>query len=332
MLLDGGMELVATAGSRPAAFGSAWLWAPVFGIGLAAVLAGPLPPGGVTDLARPAALRLLAGEFALGWTELAALALVAGWMLAKPLCVVGAILLLEFRFSAGAAPKDHLFAWAGQTISLGFFIGLATLFSLLDLFPQPLIRVGEAGGTAALLLLSVPAFLISLLIADLFGYWVHRAMHRFAWLWRFHALHHSFEIDVLRSFGHPVDHVLSILFIGVPTALLIGTSQEQLYLIVALTSLQAQITHTRLPIHFGPLGGRLLCDNRYHFIHHSLDPAHYNKNFADRFPVLDMLFGTYAAPGDGLVATGLPDRTPPRTLGQYLTVRLPERVSEAQAR
>jgi sterol desaturase/sphingolipid hydroxylase (fatty acid hydroxylase superfamily) len=325
------MELATMARMRPAAFGSAWLWVPVFGAGLAAVLAGHLPPGGAPDLARAAAHRMIAGDFALDPAALGALAFTAGWIVLQPLAVIGAILWLEFRFSPGAGGRNHLLAWAMQTISLALLLGALSACALFGLFPAPLIRVGEARGVAALLLVSVPAFLLSMLAVDFFGYWLHRAQHRLAFLWRFHRLHHSFEVDVLHSVSHPVDHLLYVPLVAFPTALLIGVSQEQLFLLVAFYSIQGQINHTRLPIHLGPLGGTLLCDNRYHFIHHSLDPAHRDKNFADRFPVLDMLFGTYAPRGEGLAATGLAREAPPASLGDYLLARLPGRADGAGA-
>ena len=81
-----------------------------------------------------------------------------------------------------------------------------------------------------------------------------------------------------------------------------------------------------IPIHLGPLGDWLLCDKRYHFIHHSIDPEHHNKNFAERFPVLDMMFGTHHPGGTGTNAVGLADRAPPQRLGEYLTVKLQPRM------
>ena len=35
--------------------------------------------------------------------------------------------------------------------------------------------------------------LVALLLGDLCVYWFHRACHRFEWLWRIHAVHHSSE-------------------------------------------------------------------------------------------------------------------------------------------
>jgi sterol desaturase/sphingolipid hydroxylase (fatty acid hydroxylase superfamily) len=320
------MEIATGARPKPAAYRMLWLWGPVFGIGLAAMLTSFYPPGLDPDAAKAAGVRLLHRDVTIGWWDYAALAYAGAWIVAKPLAVIGAIQWLEFRFAPAASPKNRLGAWAAQAVTLAFPLGIVAVLSLLHLLPAPLIRVGPATGTAALLLVTLPLFIVSLLVADFFSYWAHRAMHRFAFLWRFHAIHHSVEVDVLHNIGHPLELSLLILFVTVPTTFLIGVSQEQLYLLIGFTSLQGHINHTRLPIHLGPLGGTLLCDNRYHFLHHSLDPAHFDKNFAPRFPLFDMLFGTYCPPTGALVPTGHPDRAPPRTLGQYLTARLPGRA------
>src|SRR5258708_12639252 len=44
-----------------------------------------------------------------------------------------------------------------------------------------------------------------------------------------------------------------------------------------------------------------------HRVHHSINPADYNTNFAGAFPVWDILFGTYRAVRSGeFPATGVP--------------------------
>jgi sterol desaturase/sphingolipid hydroxylase (fatty acid hydroxylase superfamily) len=40
----------------------------------------------------------------------------------------------------------------------------------------------------------------------------------------------------------------------------------------------------------------LWCSPQVHRIHHSLEPQHFDKNFAFVFPLWDVLFGTYCPP------------------------------------
>jgi sterol desaturase/sphingolipid hydroxylase (fatty acid hydroxylase superfamily) len=164
----------------------------------------------------------------------------------------------------------------------------------IDLPFGPLLDFAGPASSSALRMLEMSLlFLLSLLVADFFQYWVHRGYHRFALLWRFHAVHHApRHLGVLRNFEHPVEAVFSWFLIAVPANLVIaGVDSSQLDLIAAFFLVQSDLVHTRARIHLGPFG-RLLADNRYHFIHHSRDPAHFNTNFAAIFPLLDRLFGT----------------------------------------
>ncbi len=53
---------------------------------------------------------------------------------------------------------------------------------------------------------------------------------------------------------------------------------------------------------------KILVTPQVHRIHHSTEPAHHNRNFADLFPVLDIIFGTYEKPAKGEFAgTGIDD-------------------------
>ena len=299
-----------------------WLWVPVLGLGLAGVLAGPLPPGGLDALAKPAAARILHGSLDVGTMEVLAIAAVTGWMVLKPLAVIGAVLLLELRFNPPPRRRNLVLVWIAQACAVSIFVVAAPVINFGWRFlPTPLLNVHAAGSTVSLLFIQVPAFCLSLIIGGFFGYWFHRACHHFPLLWRFHSLHHSFELDALHNITHPVESVLGVLFISAPTALLIGVTSDQLVIITAFVYIQGYINHSRLPISFGPFRF-LLNDNRYHFIHHSLDPAHFDKNFSN-VPIWDVVFGTYVPAVRKLIPTGLADRSPPRTLWQYVTVQLP---------
>jgi sterol desaturase/sphingolipid hydroxylase (fatty acid hydroxylase superfamily) len=51
---------------------------------------------------------------------------------------------------------------------------------------------------------------------------------------------------------------------------------------------------------------RVFVTPQMHRIHHSVDPQHYNKNFADALPIFEILFGTYHRPSPAeFPATGL---------------------------
>ena len=67
-------------------------------------------------------------------------------------------------------------------------------------------RLQEAMGSLPWLV----QFLLAVLVADLAEYWIHRALHKVPWLWRFHAIHHSSKaLDwIAGSRAHLVDDLL----------------------------------------------------------------------------------------------------------------------------
>jgi sterol desaturase/sphingolipid hydroxylase (fatty acid hydroxylase superfamily) len=61
---------------------------------------------------------------------------------------------------------------------------------------------------------------------------------------------------------------------------------------------------------------RILVTPQVHRIHHSINPAHHNRNFADIFPIFDILFGTFRRPeAEEFPPTGLGANHPsPRSI------------------
>lgn len=139
---------------------------------------------------------------------------------------------------------------------------------------------------------SVAVFALVFVLSDLVGYFIHRAMHRVPFLWRFHKLHHeATELSWLDAWRqHPVDFVLHGLAVGVPGALL-GASLSSLASVVVLRKAFTTFLHADLRLSFG----LVLASPSFHAVHHSADPREYDTNFAGTFPLWDLLFGSLAA-------------------------------------
>ncbi|HKT14186.1 MAG TPA: sterol desaturase family protein [Allosphingosinicella sp.] len=301
------------------------LYALLFSVGLASLLAGPLIVHPNSALAHEALAHLQRGSLTIGSDAIAALGLVSVAVLLKPLLVVAAISSIEMlvlRRIPGR--KEFLLLWLTQGMFLSITTAVVMTVHRADVLPAPLLS-WDIKTLSPVTLEAVPLFLLMLLLSEFFYYWWHRAQHSIPWLWKFHAVHHSHELDNLHNVVHPVDRIGVMLLVNIPVALIVGVPGEQLYLLAAFIAISDLFVHTTLPIHFGPF--RLLfSDNRYHFVHHSRDPQDYNCNFAARLPICDMLFGTYRAPrGKELPVTGLTDKLPPASLLHYLTARLPAR-------
>lgn len=290
----------------------------IFLVSLGVSLSGPLIVHVHSGAAKAALRDIAAGSFAPRPAELLSLAIAVFTVLVKPLVAVGAIWICELLLNPDARRRGDLgLLWFVQTTFITFGTIISLMMANSGLLPEPLIPV-SSGPQAALSLTALPAFLLFMLISDFFDYWCHRAQHAMPLLWRFHAIHHSHDLDVLHNVVHPVERLLKIFLVAIPTVLLIRPVGDQVYLFAALIGLQGNLSHTRLPIHVGWFRW-LLTDNRYHFVHHSRDPRHHHANFAAGFPLWDYLFGTYRKPPPGLVAeTGLNDRLPPATFREHL--------------
>jgi len=153
-------------------------------------------------------------------------------------------------------------------------------------------------------------------VGDFVYYWFHRLQHRF--FWRFHAVHHSVrEMSGISAFHHISEPLFRFVFYTAPLACF---TQDPFALPVLgwLVALQGYYEHSQTRLNFGPLG-RYLADNRFHRIHHSIRPEHYDKNFGVIVTLWDSLFGTaYMPDKDEWPDTGVADFPEPATIREYL--------------
>lgn len=169
------------------------------------------------------------------------------------------------------------------------------------------------------------AMLIGLLIGDFFAYWFHRIQHRF--LWRYHAVHHSIsDMSAVNSYHHISETFFNTLIIAIPISLITVNYGPTLWIVGVLVWFQGVFLHSPTTINFG-FFRNIVADNRYHRIHHSLEPRHFDKNFAIMFSFWDRLFGTAHAPGrDEWPAVGLTQIAQPQSVREWLD--LPIRYNE----
>ncbi|HYV63577.1 MAG TPA: sterol desaturase family protein, partial [Bryobacteraceae bacterium] len=139
---------------------------------------------------------------------------------------------------------------------------------------------------------------LTILVADLGQYFVHRMFHQVPFLWRFHAVHHSIQtMDwIAGSRSHFFDIVITRGLIMIPLALC-GFSQAALAGYLIFVSFHATFSHTDFRprwIWMEPY----FVTVRYHHWHHAADKNAADVNFAIHFPFIDRLFGTYHLPKD----------------------------------
>ena len=217
-------------------------------------------------------------------------------------------------------PLERLFALRPQRAlrpGVGTDIGYYFLTSLLPnrllAWPLALLAVGlaqlaPAGPfpwlAAQPLWLRLPA---ALLVAELGFYWGHRWMHEVAWLWRFHAIHHSAkQMDwLVNSRAHPLD-LLFMRLCGYVPLYLLGLARpgagrlDWVPLLVALVgSMWGYFIHANLRWRLGWLEQLVSTPAFHHWHHDNTGPAHRHQNYAPMLPWLDRLFGTYHVDRDG---------------------------------
>ena len=171
---------------------------------------------------------------------------------------------------------------------------------------------GAVRPTALPEIASRSAITLTLFLAYELAYWIdHYLSHRVPILWEFHKVHHSANVltplTVFRV--HPVD---SLVFANI-VAIVTGTANGSMNYMFGVTTYQYAITdgnillvlfvhayvhlqHTHLWIPFRGVLGRILQSPAHHQIHHSDNPAHFNKNLGSCLAIWDWLFGTLHIP------------------------------------
>lgn len=237
------------------------------------------------------------------------------------LLVVPVVVALEYLRPIRKTPVAHyLFGfsyWICNTILLAFvgpllltWVAIGTQSVGLGLIDLRFLGLGGLWG-------AVVALLVSTFLSDFFFYWFHRVLHTNKVLWQVHLLHHSDEhMNVLTAHrSHVAETLISPIFIALPMAVLFDLPPVTIGILSVLPFAYQLFAHANLNVHFGPLWWVLISPN-YHRVHHSIEERHWNRNFANWFPIWDVVFGTAYVPAKGeLPATGV-EGVSVKTLGE----------------
>jgi sterol desaturase/sphingolipid hydroxylase (fatty acid hydroxylase superfamily) len=185
--------------------------------------------------------------------------------------------------------------------------------SVATLVPDPLIAAQALSPVLLAFLLWLPT--------DFANYWVHRFYHRWDVIWPLHAVHHSAEVmtPVTTYRQHPLGMVLTTLvqsaIVGLIQGVLLGSlgpgtevamiAGINAFFVLANAGLAA-LHHSHVWLSYGPLVERILISPAQHQIHHSQDPAHFDKNFGNSLALWDWMFCTlYVIRGSENLTFGL---------------------------
>jgi len=182
--------------------------------------------------------------------------------------------------------------------------------------------------------------LLGLTIAEFGLYWAHRLAHEWAWLWRFHAVHHSATRLWVVNTGrfHFVDTAFSVA-LSQPLLYLAGAPTAIYLWVSAVTAFVGILTHCNIEMRFGPIG-YLFNTPGLHRWHHSMDVREGNKNYGENMMIWDLLFGTFFdSPRRPPARIGIPGPMPTDFLGQLFvpftssgSQTLPDMVSSSDGK
>lgn len=235
------------------------------------------------------------------------------------LALIGAIVLehvgpLE-RYSFKDRVSGLMMNGVGMALSFVLVMPFSELWRAIGIAPAVTIPLWDwleplGGGGAAI------QYLVLIIIADFLAYWRHRVEH--VLFWPIHAVHHSpRELHAANSIGHPLQILFSLAFISIPMSLIEMSGPAVPIAVGMIVGMLSYYIHSPIELNFGRFR-RIIVDNRFHRIHHSLEERHFDKNFGICFSVWDYLFGTAYEPGDEWPDVGLADRLPPTNIREFL--------------
>lgn len=210
-------------------------------------------------------------------------------------------------------------AVVGRILSLVMVVGVAAnwaaenRFGLLNLTDWPLLV--EAA--------------FAFIILD-FAVWLqHLAMHRFAFLWRMHKVHHSDrDLDATTALRfHPFELIVSTLYKSAWVALL-GVPVLVALAFELWLNANALFNHSniRLPSRLDKIIRFFIVTPDMHLVHHSSIVSEQRRNYGFALTLWDRLFGTYAnesVAGIDKQQIGLAEVTDKRPSGFIWSMKLP---------
>lgn len=154
--------------------------------------------------------------------------------------------------------------------------------------------------------------ILFLILFDFSYYLVHLAMHKIPILWEFHKIHHSAtSLNPITQYRlHPLELLINNFNYILISGLLYGLFDYLSFDSIPYTSMLglnvftllfgffgATLRHSQVRLKYFDFLEGFLISPYQHQIHHSSDPAHYDKNMGSKFAVWDRLFGTLIKSG-----------------------------------
>ncbi len=135
--------------------------------------------------------------------------------------------------------------------------------------------------------------LVFFVFKDFVDWWVHRLLHRYDFLWRWHRFHHTAtEMDFLICFRFHWMETILYRTGGWLVLLICGMDFTAIFVCAVLSTLIGHLNHANLNFGYGWLG-YIVNNPRFHIWHHELrSQGEVVCNFAINLSLWDYLFRT----------------------------------------
>ena len=141
--------------------------------------------------------------------------------------------------------------------------------------------------------LSLTTVFIAFLLQDFLYYWFHKASHHIHWLWAAHVVHHSStKMNFSTAFRQSLMYPIAGMWIFWLPMIIIGFDPNTVFTVVALNLAFQFFVHTEIVYKLGWIE-KVFNTPSHHRVHHSVNKAYLDKNFAGVLIIWDKLFGTY---------------------------------------
>ena len=159
---------------------------------------------------------------------------------------------------------------------------------------------------------SMALVIVYALYIDCAKYWMHRLAHRIPLLWTVHSFHHSAEcLTFATGLRHHWAEYILLAPLWFLTLMLFQVPEHLMAMAVFLVKVPNGLPHVNYKMAWHRAGLWVITP-LWHRIHHSVEPEHFDKNFASAFPIMDVIFGTAYRPApDEYPETGLSPRENP---------------------
>jgi hypothetical protein len=137
-------------------------------------------------------------------------------------------------------------------------------------------------------------YLLSFIILDFNGYWIHRWSHKINLFWNLHVIHHSSEdFNLACALRQSISGFFNLFSILLLPAAILGVPENVISTIAPLHLFAQFWYHTR---HIDKMGWleKIIVTPSHHRVHHAVNPEYMDKNLAPIFIIWDKLFGTFA--------------------------------------